>query len=562
MLRLPLLLLIACLFLHCQSPDSGQQADLILYNGPIYTLNDDAPTAEAIVVQENRIIFVGSEIEAMAWKGSQTNLIDLAGKTLTPGFIEGHGHFMGLGQSQLNLNLSTASSFAEIVAMVKQAAAEALPGEWIQGRGWHQDKWTDQPNKQIKGFPVHDALSQAAPDNPVYLRHASGHAGIANAMAMEVADITAASEFDETGEIIKDEQGNPTGIFNEEAETLIKHLPAFTEEMQLRALKLAMEACLANGITSFHDAGVGESTLSLYQSLQAANDLQVRLYVMLDGKSTDLLENWYTQGPAIDNWLTVRSIKLYADGALGSRGALLLKPYEDEVHPTTGNPDMDPAVVEAIASAALTHGFQVGTHAIGDRANREVLDAYEAAFAQHTDVTDPRFRIEHAQHLHPDDIPRFGEMGIIAAMQGIHMASDRPWAIDRLGQQRIIDGAYVWQKLLNTGATIINGTDTPVEPVNPIACFYASVTRQTLTGNPPGGYEGDQKMTREQALRSYTLDAAFAAFEEAQKGSIEIGKLADFTVFNQDIMTVPDSALLNTQVALTIIDGKIAYKGE
>lgn len=558
MLRLPLLSLIALLLTAC-SP-SRPAADLILYNGTIYTMNETAPTAEAVVVMGDRIVFAGKKSEAMQWKGEETELYDLIGQTMTPGLIEGHGHFLGLGQSRMTLDLRDTQSFDEIVQRVAAAVQQAKPGEWITGRGWHQSKWNVAPEKIVGGFPTHEALSAVSPDNPVYLRHASGHAGIANARAMELSGITAASVFGASGEIVKDETGQPTGLMNEEAETLIKDDDAFTDDMQIRALKLAMETCLENGITSFHDAGVSGPTLAKYQALLDSGALRLRLYAMLDGKDEPLLRAWYARGPLIGDWLTVRAIKLYADGALGSRGALLLSPYED-MHGTTGNPDMLPSAIAAVAGEGLSHGFQACTHAIGDRANREVLDAYEQVLAEQAAGTpSPRFRIEHAQHLDPADIPRFAALRVIAAMQGIHMASDRPWAIDRLGQQRIVDGAYVWQKLLQSGARIVNGTDTPVESVDPIACFYASVTRQTLAGVPPGGYEGDQKMTREQALRSYTLDAAFGAFEEERKGSIEVGKLADFTIFSQDIMTVPDEDLLRTQIAATIIGGKVAYR--
>ncbi|MDH5367124.1 MAG: amidohydrolase family protein, partial [Cyclobacteriaceae bacterium] len=309
------------------------------------------------------------------------------------------------------------------------------------------------------------------------------------------------------------------------------------------------------------DAGVGENTISLYKEFLKEGKLSVRNYVMITGRDQELVHEWLEKGVYIDSshWLTIRSIKLNCDGALGSRGAWLLEEYSD-MPGQHGHETLPMEVVSEISEKALKSGFQVCSHAIGDRANQEILDRYESAFNNNSDLSgNHRFRIEHAQHLNPDDIPRFGELGVIAAMQAIHMSSDRPWAIDRLGKKRIEEGAYMWQELLNTGAKVINGTDVPVEPVNPIASFYASVTRKTLKGEPDGGYESAQRMTREQALKSYTLDAAYGEFGEMIKGSIEVGKLADFTVFSQDIMTVDEKDLLKTVVDMTIVGGNTVY---
>ncbi|WP_343030494.1 amidohydrolase [Fulvivirga aurantia] len=418
-------------------------------------------------------------------------------------------------------------------------------------------------------FHLHNGISEVSPDNPVFLRHASGHAAIANAKAMEIAGVLPMStesleEVDvEGGEIIRDELGNPTGIFNERAMTLIaKHIPESTPEKDRRAFELAVKACYRNGITSFHDAGIGRETIDLYKEFRSQDKLGVRIYAMLTGWDKELLKEWYEKGPMVDSahWLTIRSIKLNCDGALGSRGAWLLEEYTDRPG-HFGHETLPMEFVAETSKKGLEHGFQVCAHAIGDRANQEILDRYEKAINANPDAAnDHRFRIEHAQHLHPDDIPRFAELNVIPAMQAIHMASDRPWAIDRLGEKRIVEGAYMWQKLLQSGVPIVNGTDVPVEPINPIASYYASVTRQTLEGTPKGGYEPEQKMTREQALRSYTLDAAYGAFEEDIKGSIEVGKLADFTVFSKDIMTVDDSKLLETEVMMTIVDGEVVYE--
>lgn len=542
----------------CQSVEP---ADLVLNQGRIYTLDARQPKVQAVAVRDGKIVFVGSDAEAEAYIAAPTTVIDLQGQTMTPGLIEGHAHLMGLGQLQRNLDLTGTSSYQDLVDQVAAAVAQTPPGQWIIGRGWHQSKWRPAPTPMITGYQTHEALSAVSPDHPVYLKHASGHAAFANARAMAIAGIGADTQMGGDGEIIRDPDGRPTGIFTEAAARLIEqHIPAHDSLQLALDLQAGIDACLRHGITSLHDAGVNQRIIDLYQRFEQQGKMPLRLHVMLSGSDEALLEHWYRRGPLLGDHLTVRAIKLYADGALGSRGAWLLAPYSDRPD-HVGNPIMPVSAIERIANAGLAHGFQVCTHAIGDRANREVLNAYEAALAHHPDsALDARFRIEHAQHLHLADIPRFAELGVIPAMQAIHMASDRPWAIDRLGRQRIEEGAYLWQSLLKTGVPIVNGTDAPVEPIDPIACFYASVTRQTLAGEPPGGYEAAQKMTREQALRSYTLDAAYGAFMEAEIGSIEVGKRADFTVFDQDLMTIPTDQLLDTEVIMTIIDGEVSYQ--
>jgi len=562
------ILLITCLA-ACSGKEQKVAADMIIQGGTIYTMNEDQPTAEAVAIVDNKIVYVGDVAGAANWIDKATRIVELNGNTLTPGFIEGHGHFMGLGENELNVDLLEVKSYDELLDKVKEAVDAAKPGQWITGRGWHQSKWDPQPEKMIKGFPTHDRLSEISPDNPIYLKHASGHAAMANAKAMEVAGVLPMSTESlenlevEGGEIIRDELGNPTGVFNETAQRLIaKHIPETTEERNKQAFKLAVEACHRNGITSFHDAGIGRETIALYNEMRANDQMGVRIYAMLTGWDRELLEEWYARGIMVDtaHWLTIRSIKLNCDGALGSRGAWLLEEYTDRPG-HFGHETLPMEFVAKTANKGLKNGFQVCAHAIGDRANREILDRYEKAFIANPDLAeDHRFRIEHAQHLHPEDIPRFAELGVIPAMQAIHMSSDRPWAIDRLGEKRIVEGAYMWQALLASGIPIVNGTDVPVEPIDPIASYYASVTRQTLEGTPEGGYEPAQKMTREQALRSYTLDAAYGTFEEEIKGSIEVGKLADFTVFSKDIMQVPDDQLLDTEVVMTFVDGDLVYE--
>lgn len=545
-----------------------ESATLLIFGGNIYTVDATRPMVEAVAVKENTILFAGSLAEAEQYKNDKTQLLDLNGKTMTPGLIEGHGHFMGLGYNELNLDLNNTTSYQEIVDAVAERVKTAEPGEWITGRGWHQSKWTEMPSETVNGFQTHDLLSAVSPDNPVYLGHASGHAGFANAKAMEIAglmelDKEGISKFEvEGGEVMRDAMGRPTGIFNELAQSLItKHIPENTPAKDIKAFEMAVAACHKNGITGFHDAGIGRETIALYEEMKAKDKMKIRLYGMLTGGDKELLNEWYKKGPMVDpdNLVTIRSVKLNCDGALGSRGAWLLEAYTDRPG-HFGHETLPMNFVEETAIDGLQYGFQVCSHAIGDRANREVLDRYESAFTELPQLaTDHRFRIEHAQHLHPEDIPRFAQLKVIPAMQAIHMSSDRAWAIDRLGEQRIKEGAYMWQSLLRSGIPIVNGTDVPVEPLNPIASFYASVTRKTLQGTPDGGYEPAEKMTREQALRSYTLDAAYGAFEEGIKGSITVGKLADFTIYNQDLMKVAEKELLNTEIAMTIFGGEIVY---
>ncbi len=538
------------------------KADLIISNGVIHTLNPDQPTAEAVVVSGDRIVFVGGLKAARTYTNSKHTKIDLSGRTLTPGLIESHGHIMGLGYSKMSLNLMDAVNYKDLVSRVEQAVQSAEPGDWIVGRGWHQSKWVPQP-EMIRGFQTHEELSAVSPNNPVYLVHASGHAAMANSKAMEIAGINAESEFSGDGEIIKDDKLNPTGIFNEIAQSLIaRHIPPPDQNQREQALSLALAETAKFGITSFQDAGSGKQDVLLYKQFLADKRLTSRLWVMLSGRDQELLLDAFRTGPEIglgDNFLTIRAVKLVADGALGSRGAWLLEGYSDR-QDHFGLPTMPVQYLTDISTRAFNARFQIGVHAIGDRANREVLDVFERLFEGKDQGV--RFRIEHAQHISETDIPRFARLGVVASVQGIHLSSDRPWAIKRLGKERIEESAYVWRKLLDSGARLINGTDVPVEPINPIASFYSLVTRQTLAGEPEGGFEPDQKLTRLEALRSYTLDAAYGAFEDKIKGTIEPGKLADFTVFSQDILTVADKQLLDTQVEMTIVGGEVVFSSK
>jgi predicted amidohydrolase YtcJ len=562
---------ITCIIiLSCNSLENLEVADTIYYNGTIYTVDSINSEVTSVAVKDDRILFVGDLDEVEKHKGAATQMIDLKGYTMTPGIIESHGHLMGLGYNELNINLLGTNSYDELIELVEEAVAKAKPGDWIMGRGWHQSKWEQQPEIIVKGFQTHARLSAVSPKNPVFLRHASGHAAFANAKAMEIAGVNQLaiegvdSEI-EGGEIIRDKNGNPTGIFSERAMGIIqKYLPEKDETRNKTALELAIKACQRNGITSFHDASADQLTIDRYQQFKDEGKLGVRLYVMIAGPDRDLTKEWLTKGPmidSVDHRLTVRSIKLNCDGALGNRGAWMLEEYSD-MPGKFGLETLPMDYVLEISKEGLKNGFQVNSHAIGDRANREILNRYEKAIKEHPTKTDHRFRIEHAQHLHPDDIPRFAQLNVIAAMQAIHMSSDRPWAIDRLGEKRIKEGAYMWQSLLKSGAKVINGTDVPVEPINPLASFYASITRQTLQGTPEGGFEPEERMTRVQALRSYTIDAAYGEFADDVKGSIEVDKLADFTVFSKDIMKINESEILNTEVLMTVVGGKVVFKSD
>lgn len=536
---------------------AAEAPDRVLVNGVVHTMDESRPRAEAVAMTGGRISAIGSSAEVLALKGPRTEVIDLGGATVIPGLKESHGHFVGIGQARMVLNLVGTKSWDEVVARVATAVKTRPKGAWIVGRGWHEGKWETRPASEVRGFPPHDALSAVSPDNPVYLVRADGHAGFANARAMELMKITRETKAPAGGDVIRDGTGQATGVFIDTAKRLIQP-PAPTEADIREAIRLATEECLRKGITFFDDAGADPSTLALYKDLAAKNQLGLRLYAMVAG-----LDNLKKFGPpqpgGPDSFLSIRSVKLVIDGALGSRGARLLEPYLDDPG-NTGLWVTDPAKVREGALYGIEHGFQVNVHAIGDAGNRAVLDAFEAAFKAHPEKRDARFRDEHSQILDESDIPRFGKLGVIASIQGIHGSSDLPWASERLGAARVLEGAYVWQKLKKSGAVLINGTDAPVEDVDPIKSYYASVTRQSENGVPPGGYQPDQKLTRLEALESYTKDAYWASFAEANGGTIGAGKWADLTVLSRDILSVPDAEILKAQVLYTIVNGKIAYR--
>lgn len=550
----------------CQGKEV-QPADLVLLGGKIVTLDKTTPAAEALAARNGRILLVGTDKEIKPYISDSTSVIELKGELVIPGFIESHGHFSSLGHAKMRLDLTRADNWDEVVEMVKEAVEKAKPGDWILGRGWHQEKWDKTPEPNVDGLPLHDSLSNISPENPVLLTHASGHASFANAKAMELAGVDEKTPVPEGGEIVKDSNGKPIGAFRETAKRLIgsalgaymaRRTPEQVAANERKAFELANGACLENGVTTFFDAGTSFETIDMYKQLIRDKKLSVRLNAMISERNAELekhLADYKIIGFG-DNHLTVRSIKRLIDGALGAHGAWLLGPYASL--PTSTGLNTEPVEsMKETARIAIKNGFQLCTHAIGDRGNRETLDIYEEAFKANPDKTDLRWRVEHAQHLHPDDIPRFGKLKVIAAMQGIHCTSDAPWVFKRLGAKRAEEGAYVWQKLMNTGAVISNGTDVPVEDISPIACFYATVTRKTKDGSV---FFGDQKMTREQALRSYTINGAYSGFEEDIKGTLSVGKLADITVLSKDILTVPDDEILSTEILYTIVGGKVLYK--
>jgi predicted amidohydrolase YtcJ len=540
------------------------EADLVLRNGKIVTMDAAKPEAEAIAVRGHLILAVGSNLDIQRYIRTSTKMIDLAGKLAVPGFIEGHGHFLSLGESKETLDLTKAKNWDEIVSKVQEAVWQSVPGKWIIGRGWHQEKWDKRPNPNVEGFPTHQALTAVSLQNPVLLAHASGHALVANARAMELSGITKKTADPAGGEIVRDSQGNATGAFRETAQGLIRknsredRTPQQRDADSRRWASFADRECLSKGITSFQDAGSSLDDVELYQKLFSEGALGIRLWVMVR-ESNDRLRNLLSAHKMKDfgdHHLTLGGIKKMMDGALGSRGAWLLEPYTDDPGNTGLNVD-SPTHIREAAQIAFEQNLQLCVHSIGDRANRKTLNIFEAAFRAHSEKKDWRWRVEHISVLHPDDIPRFGRLAVIASMQGYFCPSDARYVAARLGRKRCEDGVYVWQKLLQSGAIIVNGSDAPVEDVSPLVGFHASVTRQAPDGTV---FYPSQRMTRQQALRSYTLDAANAAFEEEVKGSLTAGKVADITVLSRDIMTIPEPEILTTKVVYTIVDGKVAYK--
>ena len=543
----------------------GPVADLILENAKVVTLDPQNTIAQAVAIKGDRILAVGTTTEIEKMRNEHTRVLDLNGALVIPGLIEGHAHFLSLGEALLRLDLTQTKSWQDIVDSVAQRVKRAEPGEWIIGRGWHQEKWSSKPAKLVEGYPLHQALSRVSPQNPVILTHASGHAVFINQKAMQLAGINKQTPDPRGGEIVRDQHGNPTGVLLENAMDLVwkvyhKQVADNPEKERLRYAESAMQECLRNGITSFHDAGASFSEIDFFKRLADQGKLKVRLYVMIhepNGRLARLIDRYKMIGYA-NNFLTVRAIKRYMDGALGSRGAWLLKPYND----LPGSVGFNVTPLDSLlttAQIAIEHGFQLCTHAIGDRANQVVLNIYRAVFKQQPDKKDLRWRIEHAQLIDPADVRRFAQLGVIASMQGIHCTSDGPWVPQRIGDERARNEAYLWQTLWQSGAVVANGTDAPVEAIDPMANFFALITRRMNNGKY---FYPEQCLTPEQALKAYTYNNAYAAFEEHIKGSLEPGKLADITVLSRDILTVPPDKILSTKVLYTIIGGKIAWEAK
>lgn len=546
-------------------------ADLVLRGGKIATVDPALGNAEAIAVNGYQITAVGSNDEISAYIGPETEVIELDGRFAMPGFIEGHGHYMGLGRAKQILDLTKVSNWEEIVTMVAHAADKSQPGEWIFGRGWHQDKWDSVPDDAVDGVPRNDTLNAVSPDNPVSLRHASGHAGFFNDAALATAGIDNDTPDPPGGTIVRTENGRATGLMRETAQRLLNEAigiyegrltPGEIDQIDRERVMLAGDDALAHGVTSFHDAGSSFETIEFFKKLEEEGNLPIRLYVMVRRESNEVMDQvlpQYKMLPEGNDYLTVRSIKRQIDGALGAHGAWLLEPYEDLA-------DTDGLVLEAVediegtAEIAIKHGFQVNTHAIGDRGVRETLDLYERVWERtEVDGKPLRWRIEHSQHIDPIDVPRFGKLGVIAAVQAIHATSDGPWIPSRLGDKRAKSTSQPWRDLLNTGAIVGNGTDVPVEPINAIASYYSSVSRMMINGKK---FYPEHVMTREEGLVAYTLNNAIAAFEEDIKGTLTPGKYADIVVLSQDLLTVAEDEIPNTKVDITIVGGEVKYTRE
>jgi predicted amidohydrolase YtcJ len=536
-------------------------ADLVLTNGRIVTMDDARPEGEAIAISKDRIQALGTAAEIKTMIGPNTQVIDLQGQLAIPGFIESHGHFTSVGGAQLELNLMNAESWDKIVAMVAEAVSRAKPGQWIYGRGWHQEKWNARPVPNVEGFPTHASLDKVSPDNPVVLVHASGHAAFANGKAMVLSGIRRPTESPAGGEILRDANGDATGLLRETAQGLIKQptlTPDERETLVREELRLASQESLSKGITTFEDAGSDLATIDVMKKMVDEGKMGVRLWVMVRQSNASIAPK-LAQYKMVDygnGHLTVRAIKRQIDGALGSRGAWLLAPYSDKPG-SSGLETTRVAEIDETARLAMQNGFQLCVHAIGDRANRETLDIFERAFKANPAKNDLRWRVEHAQHISAQDIPRFGKLGVIASMQGIHCTSDAPYVLERLGEKRAREGAYAWQKLMKTGAIIANGTDAPVEDLDPIPSYYASVSRKLKDGKV---FFPDQRMSRMEALKSYTINGAYAAFEEGNRGSLKPGKYADITVLSKDILKIPEDEIPTAKVVYTIVGGKVLYR--
>jgi predicted amidohydrolase YtcJ len=556
-------LMAVCTLLSLAASTSGgsgavsEPADLILHGGRILTLVDPEPVPQptALAVRSDRIIRVGDDTSVLALAGPATRVVDLSGAVVVPGFCDSHAHLYGLGKALSEIDLVGTRSAGECVARVAAAADAAPAAGWLEGRGWDQNDW-DRAE-----FPDRSLLDAAVKERPVLLRRIDGHAAWVNGAALRRAGIDARTTDPEGGRIQRDAAGEPTGILVDNAiDLLTSALPPVPAAEQRRRIKLAVDHCLRYGLTGMHDAGAPAERIDIYRELAAAGELDLRLYVML-ADETQTLDGWLERGPLVEpgGMLTVRAVKLYADGALGSRGALLLADYADE--PGRRGLQVTPTDhLREVARRAGEAGFQVCTHAIGDGGNRMILDVYEEVLGQ-LGLRDARWRIEHAQILHPDDLPRFARLGVVASMQPTHCTSDMDWVEDRLGEARCA-GGYAWRSLLDSGAVVCFGTDFPVEDVDPLLGLYAARTRQHPDGMPAGGWHPEQRLDGRQALLLYTRAGAEASLREKELGLIQPGMLADLTVLSCDPVACPPAELLAARVLMTVVAGRVRYQAE
>ncbi len=539
-----------------------ESADLVLRGGHIITMDSANPSTQAIAVRAGRIVAVGTDDEIQKRTGESTRVIELGGKTVVPGMIDAHTHFLSIGSRRMQIDASGPNK-EDVVKKVAARAAQAKPGEWIVGRGWDQNNWP------AKAFPTRADLDSVAMNNPVYLGRVDGHAAWVNSKALEIAGIRKGTPDPPGGQIIRDARGEPTGTLVDNAFRLVsRHIPPASKEQKREAARLSIQECISSGLTGVHEAGGTREDIDLYEEMMKAGEFDLRIYEFVrwptdeqvQPHTYESLDYYLAKGPQIglyDNRLTIRGIKMSLDGALGSRGAAFLEPYADD----PGNRGVLRLTGEEIYQTTvrgLRAGFQTAVHAIGDRANRIVLDAMERALKE-AGKSDARLRIEHAQVLDAADVPRFARLGIIPSMQPTHCTTDMHWIAQRIGEQRT-RYAYAWRTLLDTGVRIPGGSDAPVESVAPLPGIYAAVTRQDRQGWPEGGWHPEQILTREQALRMFTIDAAFAAFEENIKGSLSPGKLADMVVLSKDILTIPAKEILQTDVVMTVLGGRIVYQ--
>jgi len=555
-----LLVAVAAAFGFSPAHTKVQLADLVLKNGNIYTVNDRQPHAQAVAVKGDRIIFVGSNNEAQKYVGNKTRVIDLKGETVLPGLTDAHHHLEGVGFREMTLNLEGVSSLDEFLARVKARVDQAKPGEWITGRGWIETFW------QPPIFPTRWDLDKVSPANPVVLGRADGHGTVVNSMALKVAGIDKTTPNPFGGEISKDKQsGEPNGMLLDAAQALVRnHVPAPTAADNERAVILAVNRDISLGWTQVQNPGGGYADIDLDSKLFREGKIKLRIYKALSTPGEDA-QRLLRDGPIIGmfgNRLTVRSLKLYADGSLGSRSAALLAPYSDAPE-TSGFLTVKEETLQPILQEALRKGIQIETHAIGDRGNRFIIDQYEKAMKAvpkaQWKIQSPRWRVEHSQIVNPADIPRFAQLGIIPSMQASHAIGDLHFAPARLGLDRL-KGAYAWASFVKAGSIIPGGSDAPVERGEPMIEFYAAVARKDLKGFSGEGWHPEEALPRDQAIKMFTIWPAYAAFEEDLRGSIEVGKLADFTVLSADIMKIPEPEILKTRCLMTIIGGEVVFQ--